>query len=70
MARDEAPLNGRPTGVALDEALGNLANTVTFNSNAGADLTFLNLECVLADTDAGEAKKTWRIRAPTKYGAR
>lgn len=36
---------------------------------AKADLTFLNLECVLADTDAGEAKKTWRIRAPTKYGA-
>jgi poly-gamma-glutamate synthesis protein (capsule biosynthesis protein) len=36
---------------------------------ARADLTFLNLECVLADTDAGEAKKTWRIRAPKKYGA-
>jgi poly-gamma-glutamate capsule biosynthesis protein CapA/YwtB (metallophosphatase superfamily) len=28
------------------------------------DLVFMNLECVLADTDEGEAKKTWRIRAP------
>ncbi len=30
------------------------------------DLVFLNLECVLADSDEGEAMKTWRIRAPTK----
>jgi hypothetical protein len=32
---------------------------------ANDDLVFLNLECVLADSDVGEAKKTWRIRAPT-----
>ena len=28
--------------ISSNEALGNLANTVTFNSNGGADLTFLN----------------------------
>lgn len=32
-----------------------------------ADLTFLNLECVLSDSPAQPADKTWRIRAPTRH---
>ena len=36
---------------------------------ANDDLVFLNLECVLADSDEGEAKKTWRIRAPTRLAS-
>ena len=32
-----------------------------------ADLTFLNLECVLSDSTAQQAKKRWKIRGPTKH---
>ena len=31
------------------------------------DLTFLNLECVLSDSVAQQAKKRWKIRAPTRH---
>jgi len=31
------------------------------------DLTFLNLECVLSDSSAQQAKKRWKIRAPTQH---
>jgi hypothetical protein len=34
-----------------------------------ADLSFLNLECVMSDSGESEAKKTWRIRAATKYAS-
>ncbi len=33
-----------------------------------ADLTFLNLECVLSDSAAQEASKRWNIRAPVANG--
>lgn len=34
-----------------------------------ADLAFLNLECVLSDSGAQEAKKRWRIRARSDYAS-
>ena len=34
---------------------------------SSVDLTFLNLECVLSDSLAQQAKKRWKIRAPTKH---